>query len=297
MLPKVPAPVSPKVSVIVPTCGRPDLLARCLDALNNQSLAREDYEVIVIDDSQTRSGPAAARNRGWRRAAAPIVAFTDDDTVPDREWLEQGLAAMKDHVDAVSGRIMMPIPPQPTDYERDAQGLERSEFVTANCFVRKRVLEQVGGFDESFRMAWREDSDLHFRLLRSGARLVHAPGAIVVHPVRPAGWGVSLKQQRKVMYDALLFKKHRQLYRARIRAGVRWDYYVIVASLVAGALGSGAAAFFWAVLTTRFFCQRIKGASKRPAHLAEMLVTSALIPPVAVFWRFAGALRYRVAFL
>ncbi|MFL6570623.1 MAG: glycosyltransferase family 2 protein [Burkholderiales bacterium] len=288
---------APYVSVVVPTCGRADLLARCLEALEHQTLARSHYEIIVADDSELRSGPAAARNRGWRKARAPIVAFTDDDTVPAPDWLERGLEAMKEHIDAASGRIVMPIPAAPTDYERDAQGLEHSEFVTANCFVRRRVLECLGGFDEGFRMAWREDSDLHFSLLKTGARLVHAPRAVVVHPVRPAGWAVSMKQQRKVMYDALLFKKHRALYRARIRAGARWDYYVIVASLAAALAGSMPAALLWALLTGRFFLQRMRGTSKRPAHVAEMLVTSALIPPLAVFWRLAGALRYRVAFL
>jgi len=288
---------APYVSVVVPTCGRADLLARCLEALENQTLPRSRYEIIAADDSQVRSGPAAARNRGWRRARAPIVAFTDDDTVPAHDWLERGLEAMEGGVDAASGRIVMPIPATPTDYERDAQGLERSEFVTANCFVRKGVLERLGGFDEGFRMAWREDSDLHFSLLKSGARLVHAPRAVVVHPVRPAGWAVSMKQQRKVMYDALLFKKHRALYRARIRAGGRWDYYVIVASLAAALAGSLPAALLWALLTGRFFLHRMRGTSKRPEHVAEMLVTSALIPPLAVFWRLAGMLRYRVAFL
>ena len=288
---------NPDVSVVVPTCGRADLLARCIEALEGQSLPRARYEIIVADDSRLRSGPAAARNRGWRTACAPIVAFTDDDTVPARDWLERGLEAMKDHVDAASGRIVMPRPELPTDYERDAQGLERSEFVTANCFVRRRVLERLGGFDEGFRMAWREDSDLHFRLLTLGARLVHAPRAVVVHPVRPAGWAVSVKQQRKVMYDALLFKKHRALYRRRIRSGARWDYYLIVASLAAALVGSMPALAVWTFLTARFFLRRVRGTSKRPAHVAEMLVTSALIPPLAVFWRIAGALRYRVAFL
>ncbi len=286
-----------QVSVVVPTCGRPELLARCLGALDKQSLPRENYEVIVVDDSQLRSGPAAARNRGWMQARADIVAFTDDDTAPERDWLKCGLEAMKEHVDAVSGRIVMPIPETPTDYERDAQGLERSEFVTANCFVRKRVLRRLGGFDESFRMAWREDSDLHFRLLRCGARIARAPDAVVVHPVRPAPWGVSLKQQRKVMFDALLFKKHRRLYRERIRAGMRWDYYAITIALLLALTGNLPAMLVWLILTVRFALQRLRGASKRPAHVLEMLLTSAAIPPVAVFWRFAGALRYRVAFL
>jgi glycosyltransferase involved in cell wall biosynthesis len=131
--------MSLQVSVVVPTCGRPALLARCLRALERQSLPREAYEVIVVEDRE-RKGPAAARNRGWRRAAAAIVAFTDDDTEPARDWLEQGLAAFQDPIDAVTGRIVMPIPEEPTDYERDARGLERAEFVTANCFLRRGLL-------------------------------------------------------------------------------------------------------------------------------------------------------------
>ena len=293
---------APRVSVVVPTCGRAELLQRCVAALENQTLPRSDFELIVVDDSKLRSGPAAARNRGWRQARAPIIAFTDDDTVPGRDWLERGLDAMENqavqgHVDAVSGRIVMPIPSEPTDYERDAQGLERSEFVTANCFVRKAVLERLGGFDEGFRLAWREDSDLHFRLLQVGARLVHAPHAVVVHPVRPAGWGVSVHQQKKVMYDALLFKKHQRLYRERIRARPRWDYYVIVASLGLALAGFAPALLVWGIFTGKFFFERLRGASKRASHVLEMLVTSILIPPLAVFWRLAGALRYRVAFL
>src|SRR3954468_7579751 len=178
------------VSVVVPTCGRADLLARCLKALENQTLPRSRYEIIVADDSELRSGPCAARNRGGRRARAPIVAFTDDDTVPAHDWLERGLEAMEGDVDAASGRIVMPIPATPTDLERDGQGLERPEFFPANCFVKKDVLERLGGFDEGFRMAWREDSDLHFSLLKSGARLVHAPRAGGGDSGGPAGWGV-----------------------------------------------------------------------------------------------------------
>lgn len=284
----------PDLSVVIPTCGRPELLARCLAALERQTLPRERFEVIVVED-RLREGPAAARNRGWRRARAPIVAFTDDDTEPDADWLRHGLAAFGVGVDAVAGRVRMPIPERPTDYERDAQGLERAEFVTANCIVRRAMLERVGGFDERFRLAWREDSDLHFRLLRAGARIVREPRALVVHPVRPAKWGVSLSQQKKVVYDALLFKKHPQLYRARIRSSPRWDYYLAVGSLLLGFLQP---LFFlaWILFTGKFFLRRIKGTSLHPRHIAEMLVTSAAIPLLSVFWRLVGALRFRVLF-
>jgi GT2 family glycosyltransferase len=284
------------VSVVVPTCGRADLLRRCVAALEAQSLPSETYEIIVVDDTLTRRGPAATRNIGWRRAAAPIVAFTDDDTVPDRDWLARGLAAFEPGVDAVTGRLIMPLPRIPTDYERNEQGLERAEFVTANCFVRKEALQRLGGFDESFRLPWREDSDLHFRLLEAGSRIARAPEAIVVHPVRPASWGVSLRQQRKVMFDALLFRKHRALYRQRIRRAPRWDYYLVVGALLASPF-SNAALFVWLFLTARFCFYRLRGTSKAPAHVAEMIVTSVLIPPLSLFWRLVGALKFRVAFV
>ena len=254
-----------RVSVVVPTCGRPDLLARCLAALEAQSLPRQAYEVIVADDSRTRDGPAAARNRGWRHARAPIVAFTDDDTVPERFWLENALAYFDDAtVDAVAGRIVMPVSGVPRDYERDARGLERAEFVTANCLIRRGVLERLGGFDERFKLAWREDSDLHFRLLSAGRRIARAADAVVVHPVRPAPWGVSLRQQKKMMFDALLYRNHRRLYRERIRRSPRWDYYAITGSLMLG-MFFPKVLFLWGALTARFFLSRLKGTSKAPA--------------------------------
>ena len=328
--PRLHAAPRPGVSVVVPTCGRPALLERCLRALAAQRMGPAQFEIIVVDDRPAAAteravldwalraapiavrylaspgprGPAAARNHGWRAARGDIVAFTDDDTEPDPSWLRHGLRAMRAGVDAACGRVVMPIPERPTDYERDAKGLERGEFVTANCFCRRSVLEGLGGFDERFRLAWREDSDLHFRLLESGARIARAEDAVVVHPVRPAPWGVSVRQQKKVAYDALLYKKHPRLYRERIRAGARWDYYLVVAALVAFALalaaGSApaatAAGLAWLALTARFCAARLRGASRAPAHVAEIIVTSCAIPPLAVFWRAVGAWRWRVVF-
>jgi GT2 family glycosyltransferase len=320
------------VSVVVPTCGRLDLLDRCLDALTRQTLDPACYEVIIVDDEPNHNtlhlvagwrartalrgprlayisnagphGPAAARNRGWQLAQAPLIAFTDDDTVPAPTWLASGLEAFGDGVDALCGRIEMPLPGTPTDYQRDARLLEHAEFVTANCFCRKTVLEALDGFDERFTAPWREDSDLHFRLLEMRANIAHAPQALVVHPVRPAPWGVSLLQIKKVAFDALLYKKHPQLYRQKIQGMPRWDYYLIVAALLTAipALLAGstllgpAAAGIWLGLTTRLCARRLAGTVKTVSHIAEMIVTSALIPPLAVFWRIAGAIRYRVRF-
>src|SRR5438067_3847672 len=168
-----------RVSVVVPTFRRPDLLDRCLAALMAQDLSATDYEVIVVDDAACEEtkrqvecwaervelsghtiryipvtgvchphGPATARNVGWRAACGEIIAFTDDDCIPTPGWLRAGVAAFVDGVAGVDGRVVMPLPATPTDYERDAAGLERGEFVTANCFYGRDALVAVGGFDE-----------------------------------------------------------------------------------------------------------------------------------------------------
>jgi hypothetical protein len=325
-----------QATVVVPTRGRPELLNRCLASLVLQDIEPERFEIIVVDDGPSAAtrevvlrwnqhtattgpritylpspgphGPAAARNHGWRAAGGDIIAFTDDDTVARPEWLRTGIEAFdnaEEEVDAVWGSIVMPLEGTPTDYELDAKGLEKAEFVTANCFCRKEMLEDIGGFDERYRFAWREDADLYFELLTRNAKVVHEPKAVMTHPIRPARWGVSLSQVKKVQFDALLYKKHPQLYRQKIRARARWDFYITVAllltclvSLAAGAaLPAAVSGLGWLFLTGRFCMQRLRHTSKAPSHVLEMIVTSALIPPCAVFWRAVGAIKFRVGFL
>lgn len=321
------------VSVVVPTYRRPTLLDRCLEALVAQDFAPEDYEIIIVDDAASketrlqvqgwsrraaarglmvrylatrgRCGPATARNRGWQVARGEIIAFTDDDCVPAKDWLSAGVAAFTGDVMAVSGRIRVPLTRDPTDYEYDTSHLEESEFATANCFYRRDALIEVGGFDERFTQAWREDSDLYFSLLERAARCIKCESAIVVHPVRPARWGVSLSQQRKCIFNALLYKKHRRLYRERIQAAPPWHYYCATGALLVmllGAIGQSwplilVALAFWWLLTVRFCLRRLQHTSRAPSHVGEMLVTSAVIPLLAVFWRLRGMLVFRVFFL
>ncbi len=326
--------MSLRISVVVPTYKRPDLLERCLGALVAQDFDPHLYEIIVADDAAeprvrhlvarwtaktngapmiryvavtgTR-GPAGARNRGWEIASSDLVAFTDDDTVPHANWLTEGMKAMTPDVTAAAGRVEVPLPADRalTDYELDIANMRTAEFLTANCFVRREALRAVGGFDERFTSAWREDSDLQFRLLEANGKVVAAPNAIVRHPVRPMPFAGGIRQHRKIAFDALLYKKHPDLYRTRIRRAPPWNYYGIVASLVAIAWGAVArnpalawgGLIVWAVLTAAFCVKRLARTSHDPVHVAEMIVTSIAIPPVAVFWRLAVALRYRVFFL
>lgn len=321
----------PDLSVVVPTYCRPDLLARCLAALGRQTLAADRYEIIVCDDGPSAAarsvvddavavmpggprvhyleitrtqGPAAARNRGWRRANAPLIAFTDDDTVPDPDWLKAGLQAMSRGADAVTGRIEMPLPERPSDIELDAAGLTRAEFVTANCFIRREALEAAGGFDERFSMAWREDSDLHFTLLEQGRRIDRAHDALVVHPLRDMRFAAGIGMQKKVMFDVLLYRKHPKLYRQRVRPAPPWLYLTISALLalacvfaLAGSMAAAAALFAaWAVATLAFFLWRLRRSAATLRNMGELLVTSAFIPPLSIYWRLVGARRYGAKF-
>jgi glycosyltransferase involved in cell wall biosynthesis len=325
--------VTIEVSVVVPTSNRPQLLDRCLAGLVTQVFGTTSYEIVIADDEASEStrrqveewrsrflqtgpaihylpvcdsrGPAAARNAGWRFARGGVIAFTDDDCIPEPEWLAVGVQAIRQGATGVSGRVVVPLPEDPTDYERNAAGLATAEFVTANSFYLRSALEAVGGFDERFAMAWREDSDLWLTFMGRGETLVSAEDAVVIHPLRPAPWGVSLSQQRKSQYNALLYKKHPQLYRQRVQPGPPRDYYAIVGSIVGCLLGLGfrrpgvmvASFMVWARLTGAFIARRLHGTSRRPAHVAEVLVTSALIPPLAVYWRLRGAFVHRVRFL
>lgn len=332
--------MSVEVSVVVPTYKRPDLLRNCLDALLEQDFDPRGYEIVVVDNAGSeetrrlvesipqansrvgagsagiypvvyyleeseRPGPAAARNLGWKFAHGEFIAFTDDDCIPDSRWLKEGLRQLREGYDAVIGRTVVPITGIPTDYEKNISRLETAEFVTANCFIRCSALQAAGGFDERFTTAWREDSDLHFRILSLSLKVGRASNARVVHPVRPARWGISVKEQRKSMFNALLFKKYPDLYHERIQISPPWHYYAITGSAIGLLLAAiegqrGIAASLglcWIILTAGFILRRLRGTRHTPRHLAEMVVTAMVIPPLSVYWRLYGALKYRVWFL
>ncbi|MDR6943184.1 glycosyltransferase family 2 protein [Mucilaginibacter pocheonensis] len=321
-----------KISVVIPTYNRPILLQKCLQALAMQRLNKDQYEIIVVSDGPdskterllntwikrrrslnikyfslfTKKGPAAARNYGWLNARGHLVAFTDDDCVPDKNWLSAYLKSYRtgDKV-AFTGKTTVPVPNQPTDHELNTSGLQFADFITANCCCPKGVLKMIGGFDERFTMAWREDSDLQFKLINEGVEIIKVETAQVVHPVRKAPWGVSIKDQKKTMFNALLYKKHPWLYRKKIQSRPPFQYYFMIggaglafAGLVATSIPLIAVGgLIWAGFTGSFIKKRLSATAKTTRHISEMIVTSVVIPFLSIFWQLYGAVKYRVLFI
>ncbi|MEU6738573.1 glycosyltransferase family 2 protein [Streptosporangium sandarakinum] len=223
------------ITVVVPTVGRPSLAATlaALDA---------GLDVIVADDRPESAraaplpvpdgvrtvcsggrGPAAARNAGWRAADTPWIVFLDDDVLPAPGWakaLRADLDGLPAEVAGSQGRIHVPSPEgrRPTDDERNTAGLAGSHWITADMAYRREVLERVGGFDERFPRAYREDADLALRVRAAGYRLVKGE-RVTSHPVREDGPWASVRRQRGNADDALMRHLHGPAWRAAIGSG------------------------------------------------------------------------------
>lgn len=201
----------PRISVIVPFRNGASELPALVEALERQTLPRDAFEVIFVDDGSTDSGSAwlrdqlppawlvishpvsrgsyAARNAGLARSTAMNLAFTDVDCRPRADWLEQGLVELSTSP-RVAGRIHFDPPATPTVVElvdmgrffRQHQYVNEGFAATANLFIRRQVFDAVGPFDASLR--WGGDYELGRRCLRAGIPIKYAPNVVIDHRPR-----------------------------------------------------------------------------------------------------------------
>lgn len=196
--------------MVVPTRNRAELLGDLVAALQRQTMPAEELEVILADDASDdatptviaelaaesdtsvrgvrtaeRSGPAGARNAGWRAARGEIVAFTDDDCLPDVGWAVALAAAVDGGAELVQGRTV------PRADQLDRRGPwsrtihveeEVGHYQTCNMAYRRGLLASLGGFDEAYQRAG-EDTDLAWRAIEAGAAHTFAADAVVAHAV------------------------------------------------------------------------------------------------------------------
>lgn len=206
-----------KLSVVIPTCDRAGALRECLLRLqpDTQTLAREDYELIVSDDSRgqpavdilktefpdviwvpgPRRGPAANRNAGAARAKGDVLVFLDDDCLPQPSLLSIYAAEFASgELRAAEGRIAADRPFKRMDEESPLNEFGGC-FWSCNIAIRRDFFVSIGRFDERFPAAAMEDVELRERILQSGTKIAFLREALVVHPVRDIkGWSFLRKR-------------------------------------------------------------------------------------------------------
>ena len=161
----------PTVSVVVPTCDRPDLLRLAVESVRRQTY--RDFELIVEDDTQTRRGGSATRNLGAARAAGRWLAFLDDDDTWHPDKLTRQMAVLANASPLVGfgfsattnvrddGERTTRVPAGQHNFLPRA--LERFDgFLTSSLVIRKEAFEFVGGFDPTFPS--HQEPDLVIRL-------------------------------------------------------------------------------------------------------------------------------------
>jgi glycosyltransferase involved in cell wall biosynthesis len=301
---------APEFAVVIPTLGRPTL-NRTLNALAAAGEPRP-RRVVLVDDRPhddcaplpvdipeelrplvttvpgAAAGPAAARNTGWAAAPEPWIAFLDDDVIPGPSWtaeLAADLAAAGDHTAGVQGRISVPLPAdrKPTDWERNTAGLATARWITADMAYRRSALEAVGGFDERFPRAFREDSDLALRVLAAGWTLTRGTRE-TTHPVRTTDRWVSVRSQAGNADDVLMARLHGPGWRDRAGAARgRLPLHLAVTGVAAAALRS-----LWLAGVAEFTLARVRPGPRTRDEIATLCVSSLLIPPVAsAHWMWA----------
>jgi glycosyltransferase involved in cell wall biosynthesis len=192
-------------------------------------------------------GPATARNTGWRVTRAEVVAFTDDDCVPQPGWLS-ALAGRFADADIVQGRTVA----DPAQIPRRGPFSHVVEFdkpdgyfETCNIAYRRRLLEDTDGFDEGFRFGpdhhrragpiFGEDTDLAWRALERGARACFEPGAVVFHDVSPSSYRSRLARVRRAGGIPPLVRRHPGM---RNVMYARWFYVSYHPPALLAALGT-----------------------------------------------------------
>jgi GT2 family glycosyltransferase len=244
----------PAVSVVVAAKGRDQLLYECLEGLARQTLERDRFEVVLVDDLSpepldrlaerarnelgltvryTRTtvggGPAPACNLGASLAQAQILAFTDSDCRPHPGWLAAGLAAFTDPAIGLVAGPCLPKPGQPLKMtsKRFFHESEHPTYPTMNVFYPRAVFERLGGFDVRLtvrdpfdRAVGCSDTDLAWRIIEAGYAKRFVPQAIIYHEVQDLGLFGYVFDGTRYFFFPELVRRHPTLRSKLLTAGI-----------------------------------------------------------------------------
>jgi GT2 family glycosyltransferase len=227
---------SPSISVCVAICtrNRATELARVLEGLKDLKYPSELLQVSIVDNGSTdqtqqiaeawcasrtnavylreaRAGLPFARNRAWQETGAELVAYIDDDAIPEMDWLERLAEAYRVEKDrspspclAIGGRVRLSLPKEKPetrrwlgpnmlgwlsqlDYGPDTFVLDKPlmHLMGANFAVPRRTLKQIGGFAEDMPGYGGDERYVEGRIRSAGGRLIYVGSAVVYHQIGP----------------------------------------------------------------------------------------------------------------
>ena len=302
------------ISIVIPTCHRNALLAKCLDclALGRQTGAevlpagggeeqRRDaastvcYEVIVSDDGSRsdsremiakdypwvnwmagpKRGPAANRNFGAGQGRGEWIAFVDDDCLPSPGWVRALCeAARLEPIEVVEGKTVCP-GKRDNPFEEHVENLTGGVYWSCNLAVRREAFEALGGFDEAFLEAGGEDMEFAWRIKKQGLRCRFAPGLLVLHPPRHMTW--------RMLWRRVFMIRWVLLYRLRTEGAPPLDAsaFIVLWSVVADRMME-------LLRTTSHLVTRFEAGTWRRRLFFQALkwVTFPAVLPYLMLWEF-----------
>jgi glycosyltransferase involved in cell wall biosynthesis len=221
-------------------------------------LKRETGLPLQVIRRESAAGPATAREEGWRAARGDLVAFTDDDCIPDPGWLAAGERAWAGRDDVfVQGRTE-PQEQHPGPFSRTLR-VDRlsAAFPTCNMFYPRALLERVDGFDTDTygREPGGEDCDLAWRAIERSGRPEFASDAVVLHAVTHPGPLGKLRIAARWTTPMTAYARHPGLRRAAFVHGIFWKdiHYHFVLALIGFLLPTR-----WSVLRNRLMYPYLK---------------------------------------
>ncbi len=221
--------ISPSLSIIVATYNRAHILSHCLQSLVEQNVPQDTFEVIVINNNSSdntqeivqcfcgkiknlklieekKQGLSHARNAGIAAAQTPWIASLDDDAKAHTNWVQTILEEIeKDTFDCFGGPYLAwhHYGPAPhwfsSEWETSKNRFnfygilpEKSGLhpTGGNCVFRKKLVEDMGGFDTNLGMtgntcAYGEETQLFENMRNAGFRLGSVPSLLIDHCVLP----------------------------------------------------------------------------------------------------------------